>query len=320
MTDLSDDSVYLPNDQVVSSVPCRVACCELPGSFASSVSSSCSSLSSDDSIDGTPTKKTVNVYCPNKHWGCQWDGSLDGISAHNVNECQFVEVTCGECHHHLPYCMLKEHHDSNCTKLPVSSLRTAPPSEDCSTMPVVVMMNDFRKRKMEDERWYSPVLVTHTNGYNIRLRLDVNGWSGGDSIAMVASLVRGENDNQLHWPFEGVITVQALNELKDCVHSKAKHFVFYGRGYECQQVEDSTQLEFGCWCDRFISHKTCQYLKDNCIFFLVSYTPLIHISVIATYFICKGGKFNVKVVYNILTVNYEAFKHLIDTTSCVKVD
>jgi len=260
----------------------RVAHCELSSSLASSVSSSCSSLS-DDSIVGTPTKRTVDVYCPNKHWGCQWDGSLDSISAHIVNDCQFVEVTCAECHHHLPSCMLKEHYDSNCTILPVSS-RTSPLIEDCSTMPVVVMMDDFCRRKMEDERWYSPVLVTHTNGYNIRLRLDVNGWSGGDSIAMVVSLVRGENDNQLCWPFEGVITVQVLNQLKDSVHSKAKHFVFYGGGYECQQVVDDAQPEFGCWCDRFISHKTlkynsrkqCQYLKDDCIFFLVTYSPLKH--------------------------------------------
>ena len=282
MADLSDDSVYLPGDNVVSqgpSVPSRIACQELSSSFASSVSSS----SSDESIVGTPTKRTVVVYCPNKHWGCQWDGSLDTISTHIVNDCQFVEITCGVCHDHLPHCMLKEHHDSNCIKLPVS-LRTTPPSRDCSAMPVVVMMNDFSKRKMEDERWYSPVLVTHTNGYSIRLRLDVNGWSGGDSIAMVVSLVRGENDNQLPWPFEGVITVQALNQLKDSAHSKVKHFVFYGGGYECQRVTDDTQPEFGCWCDRFISHKTlkynsrkqCQYLKDDCIFFLVTYTPLKH--------------------------------------------
>ena len=280
MADLSDDLVYLPDDNVVSR-RLSVASCELSGSFTSSVSSS----SSDESIVGTPTKRTVVVYCPNKHWGCQWDGSLDTISTHTVNDCQFVEITCGVCHGRLPYCMLKEHHDSNCTELPVSPLRMTPPSKDCSAMPVVVMMNDFSKRKMDDESgWYSPVLVTHTNGYNIRLRLDVNGWSGGDSIAMVVSLVRGENDNQLPWPFEGVITVQALNQLKDSAHSKVKHFVFYGGGYECQRVTDDAQPEFGCWCDRFISHKTlkynsrkqCQYLKDDCIFFLVTYAPLKH--------------------------------------------
>ena len=291
MADLSDDSVYLPDDaggSVVSqglyqwSVTSRLAHHEMSSSFASSCSSS--SLSSDDSIVGTPTKRTVGVYCPNKHWGCQWEGSLDTLSAHTTNDCQFVEVTCEACSRRLPYCMVKEHYDSNCTIVPVSSVRRDLPSRDCSTMPVVVMMNDFRKRKMEDERWYSPVLVTHKDGYRIRLRLDVNGWSGGDSIAMVVSLVRGENDEQLAWPFEGVISVQVLNQLKDCAHSKTKKFVFYGGGYECQQVTEDTQPEFGCWCDRFISHKSlkynstkqCQYLKNDCIFFLVTYAPLKH--------------------------------------------
>ena len=75
MADLSDDLVYLPDDNVVSR-RLSVASCELSGSFASSVSSS----SSDESIVGTPTKRTVVVYCPNKHWGCQWDGSLDTVA------------------------------------------------------------------------------------------------------------------------------------------------------------------------------------------------------------------------------------------------
>ena len=283
---MTDDTAYLSED--FSSIDSVGPYCQFSPTRTANRKSSCSSVSSssssssDESIVGTPTKRTVVVYCPNKHWGCQWDGSLDTTSTHIVNDCQFVEITCGVCHRHLPYCMLKEHHDSNCTTLPVSPLRTTPPSKECSAIPAVVMMNDFSKKKMEDESWYSPVLVTHTNGYNIRLRLDVNGWSGGDSIAMVVSLVRGENDNQLPWPFEGVITVQALNQLKDSAHSKVKHFVFYGGGYECQRVTDDTQPEFGCWCDRFVSHKTlkynsrkqCQYLKDDCIFFLVSYVTI----------------------------------------------
>ena len=57
MADLSDDLVYLPDDNVVSqgvSASSRVARCELSGSFTSSASSS----SSDESIVGTPTKRT----------------------------------------------------------------------------------------------------------------------------------------------------------------------------------------------------------------------------------------------------------------------
>ena len=87
-----------------------------------SLTSSVSSSSSDESIVGTPTKRTVDIYCHNKHWGCQWDGSLDAIFTDIVNDCQFVEVTCGLCHCCVPYCMLKGHHDSNCTKLPISLL------------------------------------------------------------------------------------------------------------------------------------------------------------------------------------------------------
>ena len=60
-----------------------------------------------------------------------------------------------------------------------------------------------------------------------------------------------------------------------------KEFEFCGKGYECQQVMDETQLEYGCWCDQFIMHKSLpydsvtksQYLKNDCLYFLVSYRP-----------------------------------------------
>ena len=155
-------------------------------------------------------------------------------------------------------------------------------SKDVSAMPVLVMMQGFEERKMTGERWYSPVLLTHKNGYHFRLKIDVNGWSSSDAIAVVASIVKGDHDDELPWPFEGVISVRVLNQIRDSSHSKSKHFIFCGGGLECQRVTDETLPEFGCWCDQFISHRSlnyksskhCQYLKDDCLFFLVSYSTL----------------------------------------------
>ena len=45
-------------------------------------------------------------------------------------------------------------------------------------------------------------------GYTLPLWLavDTNGWCSGDAVAV--SLVKGDHDDELEWPFQGTITVQ----------------------------------------------------------------------------------------------------------------
>ena len=247
--------------------------CKYLKSYASS-----SSLSSDEStMLSTPTKKHVEVFCPNMHLGCQWSGSLGDMAIHTASDCSFIEMICSSCCCSLPRNMMDNHIKSNCLLTPASR-----DSKEMSVMPVLVMMQGFEEKRMNSERWCSPVLLTHNNGYHFQIKIDVNGWSSSDAIAVVVSLVKGDNDEKLSWPFEGVITVQVINQIRNSAHSKAKHFIFCDGGLECQQVIDETLPEFGCWCDRFISHRSldynpsrqCQYLKDDCLFFLVSYSTL----------------------------------------------
>ena len=123
-----------------------------------------------------------------------------------------------------------------------------------------------------------------THQYSLHIRKDTisswEWWCGtGDDVAVVVSVVKGDYDDQLQWPFEGVISVQVLNHISNSAHSVVKEFEFSDGGYECQQVTDETQPEYGCWCDQLLLHTTLavtksQYLKDDCLFFLVSYRPL----------------------------------------------
>ena len=193
----------------------------------------------------------LKVYCANKHMGCEWTGNLTDVVEHMNYECQYSPVNL----------LLDENVE----------------------MPMIIMMRDFQQLKHNNERWYSPVFCTHEKGYHFRLRVDANGWCGtGDDVAVVVSIVKGDYDDQLQWPFEGVISVQVLNHISNSAHFTVKEFEFSGGGYECQQVTDETQPEYGCWCDQFIMHKSLpynsmtksQYLKNDCLFFLVSYRPL----------------------------------------------
>ena len=197
------------------------------------------------------SKDGLNIYCPNKHMGCMWTGSRTDVVEHMNYECQ-------------------------CS--PVSLLL-----DENVEMPMIIMMTGFEQLKCNNERWYSPVFCTHEKGYHFKLRVDANGWCGtGDAVAVVVSIVKGDYDDQLQWPCKGVVSVQVLNHISNSIHSIVKEFEFSGEGYECQQVTDETQPEYGCWCDQFIMHKSLpyncmtksQYLKNDCLYFLVSYRSL----------------------------------------------
>ena len=166
-----------------------------------------------------------------------------------------------------------------CLRIPAAVARDL--NEDI-TVPLIVM-SDFEDKRNNNERWYSPVFCTE-KGYHFRLRVDANGWCGtGGAVAVVVSIVKGDYDDQLQWPFEGVITVHILNHTGNSEDSIVKDFIFSSGGYECQRVMDETQPEYGCWCDQFIKYESLyyseinstQYIKGDCLFFLVTYESLL---------------------------------------------
>ncbi|XP_065911205.1 uncharacterized protein [Dysidea avara] len=209
----------------------------------------------------------LDVFCPNKNFGCSWSGSLANVYKHTNFECQYKRAS------------LNLDDDSNSVH---SSGSYDADEDEVVVAPMIIMMSEFAQKKMNNEQWYSPVFCTHEQGYQFRLRVDANGWCSGDAVAVVVSLVKGDHDDELEWPFQGVITVQILNHITNSAHSTVKEFVFKDGGYECQRVIDETEPEFGCWCDRFITHSALeynpvnrsQYLKNDCLYFLVTYTPL----------------------------------------------
>ena len=189
----------------------------------------------------------IVLCCPNKEHGCKWTGTLTNAVDHMKFNCSYK----------------------------ISS------NKDSSKMPVVLTMTGFKQLKRNNESWYSPVFCTQEKGYHFRLRVDANGWCGtGDAVAIVVSIVKGDYDDQLQWPFEGTITVQILNHISNSAHSIVKMFTFSGGGYECQKVTDETQPEYGCWCKRFIMQgslfynpvRQSQYLNSDSLLFLVNHS------------------------------------------------
>ena len=64
--------------------------------------------------------------------------------------------------------------------------------------------------------YYTRPFYTHHNGYKMQLRVYPNGENG--YISVYCFFMRGENDDNLKWPYKGTITIILLNQLKDSEH------------------------------------------------------------------------------------------------------
>ena len=81
-------------------------------------------------------------------------------------------------------------------------------------------LTEFTRRKQFNNEYYSQPFYTHPHGYKLCLRVDFNGHGDGKGtyISIFASLMRGDYDNNLQWPFEGDIVVELLNWREDNNH------------------------------------------------------------------------------------------------------
>ena len=143
-----------------------------------------------------------------------------------------------------------------------------------------IKMNNFCLKKTSDTEWYSPPFYSHPGGYKMCLNVVANGLDDAEGTHVSVSLfmMRGENDDDLVWPFQGEVSVTLLNQLEDKDHREAK------ATYNTDEREDHNSRvtdgkRGGAYSEpQFISHEelghkadtNCQYLKDDSLYFRVS--------------------------------------------------
>ena len=79
-------------------------------------------------------------------------------------------------------------------------------------------VNQLRSSK---DQWFSPPFYTHKhNGYKMCISIDCGGSDEGTGthVSVYANLMKGENDDDLRWPFRGTVTIQLLNQREDRAH------------------------------------------------------------------------------------------------------
>ena len=149
------------------------------------------------------------------------------------------------------------------------------------TLPFEFTMSEFEQHKRASDEWYSPPFYTHTHGYRMCINVDANGYGSkkGTHLSVFGCLMRGDFDDDLHWPFQGAITIQLLNQLEDSNHhTYSIDFAETANPNIISRVTSGERAGSGCGNHTFLSHtqlglnpdRNCQFLKDNQLKFRVS--------------------------------------------------
>ena len=139
-------------------------------------------------------------------------------------------------------------------------------------------VEDFSQLKNSSDEMYSPAFYTSPGGYKMCILVYANGNGDGEGnhVSVFTSLMRGENDDHLPWPFTGTATVELLNQLEDNNHHSSKT-TFPHDDEVSERVTEGEIASNGYGDQCYIPHsslgydeaKHCQYLKDDCLYFSV---------------------------------------------------
>ena len=143
----------------------------------------------------------------------------------------------------------------------------------------VMKLNEYKRRKEENEIWYSPDFYTKPGGYKMSLSVYPNGNEEGKGthVSLYINLMKGKYDNSLNQPFIGAVTVQLLNQVEDKKHKKC--IMQFDDLLLDERAREGKSIHVGR--KKFISHEKleeiryntfirCRYLIDDCLYFKVS--------------------------------------------------
>ena len=68
--------------------------------------------------------------------------------------------------------------------------------------------------------FFSDPFYATPGGYKMCIRVDTNGAGAGEGthVLVFTEILEGRYDDQLHWPFQGTVTYELLNQLTDDKH------------------------------------------------------------------------------------------------------
>ena len=162
-------------------------------------------------------------------------------------------------------------------KLAVMAMMSKSSDQKC---PVILRMSQFNKQMKNNVEWYSDSFYTHDKGYKMCLSVDASGHKDGKGthLSVYLHLMKGHHDDELTWPLRGKFEIKLLNQISDSEHHlMTVTYDDYMKSSSADRVIHGDKNIKGWGKSLFISNRdlhkttpTCQYLKDDCLFFQVT--------------------------------------------------
>ena len=140
-------------------------------------------------------------------------------------------------------------------------------------------------KRSENNTFFSPAFHSHDGGYKLHLKLMRS--SDKEYIGLYATLLRGQHDYNLVWPFQATIVVELVNWRKDANHHSNTIRFNERTPIKCKSRVTEREQAPGRGTGVFISYSSLhcnsktdtEYLQDDCLrirvkHFIVYSTPL----------------------------------------------
>ena len=169
----------------------------------------------------------------------------------------------------------------NNTKWPIIlDVKASMLQSDNQMYPVTIKMSEYNSKYEDEVEWYSDPFYTHNKGCKMYLKVYAagNGDGKGTHLSMYLYLMKGPHDDELTWPLREKFEIKLLNQISDSQHYSGT--VTYDDNTPndyTSRVTKGNKSDNGWGWAQYISNEdllkitpTCQYLKDDCLFFQVT--------------------------------------------------
>ena len=150
--------------------------------------------------------------------------------------------------------------------------------EHVGIVPLSFIVPNYSKLKKSNAVWQSKPFYSHAHGYKLSLHVapNGNGEAIGTHISVFINLMKGEFDEELHWPLRGKMNILLVdNELddlfQDFISFQYISFVDEKSDKSFARVTDGEEAKHGWGNRKFMSHSSLgtKYLKHDCLHFKI---------------------------------------------------
>ena len=169
----------------------------------------------------------------------------------------------------------------NNTKWPIIlDVKASMLQSDNQVCPVIIKISEYNSKYEDEIEWYSDPFYTHNKGYKMCSCVVIDdGYDKGEGphLSVFLCLMKGPHDDELTWPLRGKFEIKLLNQISDSEHYSLTVTYDDNTPDDCKGRVTGDITKEGWGKPQYISTEdlnkitpTCQYLKDDCLFFQVT--------------------------------------------------